>query len=115
MRTRLRFSMASAWARTTGRATAAGWATTKAGTEGYDGGFDDGFYAGIDYHLYGDFVEPTYAFQYARRSDAFAAQTLLALHAPEPTSLMLVGLAVRVCGWSSSQATRLSLCLFGCV
>jgi hypothetical protein len=60
--------------------------------EGYDGGFDEVFYAGIDYHLLGDFVEPTYSFAYVRRSNAFTSQTLLALHAPEPTSLVLVGL-----------------------
>jgi hypothetical protein len=62
--------------------------------EGYDGGFDEGFYAGVDYHLFGEFVEPRYALQYTRRSNAFTAHTLLALHAPEPASVVLVGLAV---------------------
>jgi hypothetical protein len=59
---------------------------------GYDGGFDLGFDAGLSYHLYGDFVEPRYALQYSRRSDASTLLTLRALQAPEPTGLMLVGI-----------------------
>ena len=62
--------------------------------EGYGGGFDEGFYAGLDYHLFGEFVEPTYALQYTRRSNAFTVRSLKALQAPEPASLLLVGLAV---------------------
>jgi hypothetical protein len=63
----------------------AGW------DKGYDGGFDAGFYAGIDFGLFGEFFEPQYAFAYTRRSDASTAQTLLALHAPEPSSFFLIG------------------------
>ena len=60
----------------------------------YDGAFDAGFYARVDYHLYGDFVEPKYALQFSRRSTALTSRNLAALNAPEPASLVLVGVAV---------------------
>lgn len=70
--------------------------------DGYDGGFDEGFYAGVDYRLFGGYVTPTYSFEYTPRSDAGAARMLMALNAPEPTSLVLVGAA----GSVSVLATR---------
>jgi hypothetical protein len=65
-----------------------GWDT------GYDTGYDEGFVAGVDYHLFGEFERPKYVLEFTRRSDASTRQTLLAVQAPEPASLVLVGLAV---------------------
>ncbi len=76
--------------------------TRQGGEQGYDDGwdsgygmgYDEGFVAGVDYHLFGEFVRPKYVLEFTRRSDASTARTLLAVQAPEPGSLVLVGLAV---------------------
>jgi PEP-CTERM motif len=59
----------------------AGWDT------GYDDGFDKGFYAGIDFHLFGEFVAPTNDFVYSNRRSAGTS-------VPEPATFALVGLAI---------------------
>lgn len=57
---------------------------------GHDLGHDAGFYAGIDYHLFGDFVLPQYSLQYSRRGSAEMTASLVAMNAPEPTSALLL-------------------------
>lgn len=83
------------------------WDGTRDGTkqgrsDGYDEGFDAGynaiydeaFYAGIDYRLFGEFSISRYSLDYTRRSDLFTRQALKAAQAPEPGSVVLVGMAV---------------------
>jgi len=78
---------------------------------GYDSGYDEGFYAGIDYHLFGEFSIARYSLDYTPRSDRFTRQALLAAQAPEPGSvaLALVGAlagGVLRCGRPRRSARR---------
>ncbi|MGD9636742.1 MAG: hypothetical protein AB7G28_23200 [Pirellulales bacterium] len=59
---------------------------------GHELGFGAGFYAGIEHRIFGEFVQPKYTYQYARRSDPLARLTLVAMNAPEPTSALLFAL-----------------------
>ena len=60
---------------------------------GYDKGFDQGFYAGVDYHLFDDFVVPRYDFSYTARTTTYQLSGFNPA-APEPSSILLVGMAV---------------------
>jgi hypothetical protein len=59
--------------------------------EGYDIGFEDGLYAGLQYHLYGNYDIPGYVAMFAVAQQANVA-------VPEATalSLLVIGIA---CGW----------------